>query len=274
MKVQEHYVNDWLYDNLQLLGKRVELKWDGLLYIGGKEGDGKSTLAGQIAWVLDPTYNIDRCIFTPQQFIDAVENAQPKQAIVYDEAQDVFDSYSGRDPQSRIIKSLLTRIRRKQLYIIIVAPDFWRINKYLFIQRSLCFILVYSVGLRRGAFRFYGDKAKHRLYIKGKKEENIDVSDPDFFGNFTNWFPLDDEAYNDKKEAAEREIGKRKDDAMDAKKYARDVRDSQIRLLGWLNTNRWLKKGGFKAGTGFLGITPQYGFEKLRNLKDSEENEE
>ena len=133
---QEYYFDGLLVENLAALKKMVELNWDGVLFVGGYEGDGKSQFAEQLAFFLDPSYCIDRCVFTPQQFIDAVDNASKGQAIVYDEAQDVFDSSSFREKWTRLIKSKLTRIRKKNLFIIVVAPDFWRINKYLFIHRS------------------------------------------------------------------------------------------------------------------------------------------
>lgn len=38
----------YLNENLDILQRMVELKWDGLGYICGYEGDGKSVIASQI----------------------------------------------------------------------------------------------------------------------------------------------------------------------------------------------------------------------------------
>lgn len=196
----------YLKKNLDINIQAVEKKWDGVFYIGGYEGDGKSEFAAQMALYFDNTYCLDRCVFTPQQFLDAVDNAEPKQAIVYDEAQDAFES-TNRDVMSRAIKSKMTRIRKKQLFIIIVAPDFWRINKYMFIHRSRAFIRVYADGLTRGYFEYYNRTKKHELMIRGRKNEQLCVP-PNFRAKFSHWFPLDEGAYDAKKEAATQEVGR------------------------------------------------------------------
>lgn len=258
---QEYYFDGYLVQNLDLLKKRVEKDWDGLIYIGGYEGDGKSEFTSQMAYYLDPTYNIDRCVFTPRQFLDAVDKATQYQAIVYDEAQDVMDSNSYRDPIARLVKSKLTRIRKKNLFIFVVAPDYWRINKYLFIHRSLAFARVYSDGLERGYFAFYNRERKHELYIKGKREENMNVVDPNFRGRFTHWFPLDKEQYEAKKDAAEQEAleARNKEEKNQQQPLSADEKlKAQATILKWLSVNNWLKKGGSVAASKFfLKVDPR-----------------
>ena len=237
----ERYYDGYMKENLEIIRQFAEKKWDGILYVGGYEGDGKSWLAAQVAVFLDPSYCLERCVFTPEQFLKAVDEAKPGEAIVYDEAQDVFEAQN-RDKMAKIVKSKLTRIRRKRLYIVIVAPDFWRINKYLFIHRSRAFIRVYADGLERGYFAFYNRERKHNLYIKGKRTEEL-VVPPNFVGRFTAWFPLDHEAYEDKKEAATRQLGKEERPAM-TKEMARQLeRAAYHRLWNHLRLNQWLRSG-------------------------------
>lgn len=207
---KEHYYDKLLYDNIMLIVEAVKKNWDGVFYVGGYEGDGKSLFTEQIAYLVDPTYCLERCVFTPSQFIEAVNNAEAGQAIVYDEAQDAFES-TAKDKSARLVKSLMTRIRKKNLYIFIVAPDFWRINKYMFIHRSRAFIRVYANGLDRGFFEYYNRTKKHELMIRGKKNEHLCVP-PNFRGRFTYWRVLDEAAYDDKKEAATQQLDKDKDE--------------------------------------------------------------
>lgn len=202
---KKYTIDGWLKSNMDNVYRAVEKKWDGVMFIGGYEGDGKSVLAGQIAFYLDHAYNLDRCVFTPQQFMEAVDKAKPFECIVYDEAQDAFES-TRKDSMTKAIKSKMTRIRKKQLFIIIVAPDFWRINKYIFIHRSRCFLRVYSDGLERGFFSFYNRKRKHQLMILGKRTESLAVVKPNFKARFTKWFPLDEEAYELKKDKATEQV--------------------------------------------------------------------
>lgn len=209
----ERYYDGYLVNNLELIKQAVALKWDGLFYVGGYEGDGKTEFTIQCAYFVDRTFCLDRCVFTPAQFIEAVNKAEPHQAIVYDESQDVLES-TAKDKTAREIKSLLTRIRKKQLYIFMVAPDFWRINKYMFVHRARAFIRVYSNGLERGYFEYYNRTKKHELLIRGKRNEQLCIP-PNFRGRYTHWFGLNEEEYDAKKEAATQEIGKQADKKAD-----------------------------------------------------------
>ena len=212
---KEVYIDGYLKNALDQIKEAVKKKWDGLFYVGGYEGDGKSLFAEQCAAYYDKGYNIDRCVFTPQQFMEAVDEAEPFEAIVYDEAQDAMES-TNKDKTARMIKSKLTRIRKKQLFIFIVAPDFWRINKYLFIHRSRAFIRIYSNELERGYFEYYNRERKHQLKIRGQKNEQLIVP-PNFRGRFTNWRVLNEEEYEAKKDAATREV--QEDTSKEEKKY-------------------------------------------------------
>lgn len=200
------YLDGYLKSNLDLLIEAVNKKWDGIFYICGYEGDGKTTMGAQIMAYLDKDFNIDNCVFTPKQFAKAVEQAKPKTAILFDEAYLTFTNMSFFKEATRKIISLLTMIRKKQLFICIVAPTFFDINKYLVIHRSRFMIRVYAEGLERGRFLFYSRAKKHILFIKGKKEHNFNVVKADFYGSFRKTFPIDEELYEDKKDAAIKEL--------------------------------------------------------------------
>lgn len=257
----ERYYDGYLKDNLDIIKQAVVLKWDGVLFVSGYEGDGKSVLAAQVALYFDPTYELARCVFTPQQFMDAVDHATPGQAIVYDEAQDAFES-TNRDEQSRAIKSKMTRIRKKGLFIIIVAPDFWRINKYLFIHRSRCFIRVYAEGLTRGFFEFYNREKKHQLYIEGKRHEKILVQ-ANFRGRFTKWFPLDEDDYDHKKDAATHNVGKPTSQGQHLRDLAAaETRGKALALQGLAKA----KVLSFKRGCEVLGVHSRTLYDALKRI--------
>lgn len=260
----ERYYDEYLLSNLDYLKKMVEANWDGIIYYGGYEGDGKTVKASQDAAYLDPTFTLERFCWTPKRFLELVNVAQKGQAIVYDEGQDVFDSGATRDKTARLVKTVLTRIRSKNLYIIIIAPDFWRINKYLFIHRSRAFIRIYSDGLTRGYFAFYSREKKHALYIKGKKEENINVITPDFRGRFTNWVPFDWDEYNKRKDEATKSITLDDEAIEPATKQL--ITKHQVSLLKFLQRNQWIKKGAMSAAAGFLQISDR----TLRNYAEDD----
>lgn len=265
----ERYFDGYLKTNLDALIKFVSLKWDGVVYVGGYEGDGKTTLALQGASYVDPSFCLDRVVFTPEQFMEAVDKAEVGQAIVYDEAQDAFDS-SNRDTVSKLLKMKLTRIRKKRLFIFIVAADFWRINKYLFIHRSRAFIRIYSDGFSRGRFAFYNRERKHDLYVKGKKTESLAVVPPNFIGSFTNWIPVDEQAYERKKDLATESIGKLP--GIDPKVLRKEIVKGQIGLLDWLRRNQWVKDGALTASLGFMKISTGTLHNYREELQNDSEN--
>ena len=63
------YLDENLVHNLNLYRKTVQDDRDLVFICAGKEREGKSTFANTILTYLDPTYNIDRCCFTGQQFL-------------------------------------------------------------------------------------------------------------------------------------------------------------------------------------------------------------
>lgn len=201
------YMDGYMRQNLDIAKERVKKKWDLISLYVGEEGDGKTTIALQHAYYLDPTISIDRIVFNPMQFEEAVDKAQPFQAIVYDEADDLSGHWANR--LLLAIKKKFKRIRSKQLYIFLVTPTMFDLSKYFVIARTTYLVSVYTDGLTRGFFKFYGKKAKRLLYIKGKIEWNMDAWHPDFRGRFANlpdWFPINMVDYEKKKEAAGADI--------------------------------------------------------------------
>lgn len=203
---EEKYLAETLKKNMDGLKELVKKKWDGVGFICGYEGDGKSTLASQMAYYLDSTYNLDRCVFTGRQFLEAVDKAKKFECIVFDEAHNAFANTNRYEEVNKIIISKLTMIRKKQLFILIVAPTFFSLNKYLVVHRARFMIHVYSKGLQRGFLRFFNREVKHYLYIRGKKDENMYSAKPNFTTTFTGWFPLVEEAYESKKDEATEEL--------------------------------------------------------------------
>ena len=200
------YIDGYLQKNMDAVKKAVTLKWDCLLFISGYEGDGKSTLAAQLAYYLDNSFNLTRVVFTPEQFKDACLNGKPKTAIVFDESYYAFTSQATMTKSARVLNSMLTMIRKKQLFIFIVAPTFFDIQKYIAVHRSRFLIHIYSKGLERGFFAFYNRARKQQLFMKGRRENNMSVTKPNFIGRFTKWFLVDEAAYDKKKEDSIQQI--------------------------------------------------------------------
>jgi len=188
------YLDGYLKSNLDLLSQSLKKDYDFFIVIDGRERFGKSTLASQIAYYLDPTYNLDRCVFTADQFAEAVEKAKKFQAIVFDEAHGYLGSRSSMSSFNKKLVKIMTEMGSKNLIVILCLPNFFELDKYPAIWRSSCLLHVHQ----RGRFCFYNYKKKQDLYLKGKRFYAYNVS-ANFHGCFIKFFPLDKEEYENKK---------------------------------------------------------------------------
>jgi hypothetical protein len=153
-----------------------------------------------MAFYVDPTFNIDRVVFTPKAFRDAIINSKPYQAVVYDEAYTGLSSRATMSLINRTLISMLAEIRQKNLFIFVVMPTFFDLDKYVAIWRSRGLIHVYTdKGYGRGYFSYYNKDKKKNLYILGKKFYDYRKPKPNFRGRFTNYYVVDEAEYRAKK---------------------------------------------------------------------------
>lgn len=197
-------MDGYLKSNLDIANQVVKKDWDMVFAVDGMEGAGKSVIAQQMAYYNDSTLNIDRICFTPEEFKAAIRKAEKFQAIIYDES---YTGLSARATMSQINKSLvsvLAQIRQKQLFVYIVMPTFFDLDKYVALWRSRALIHVYTSGnFERGYFAFYNYERKKDLYVHGKKFYNYNMPKPNFRGRFTNGYMVDEQEYREKKLKAE-----------------------------------------------------------------------
>jgi hypothetical protein len=194
------YINEFLRQNLDIAKKVIRKDLDMIFIVDGAEGAGKSVCAMHQAYYCDPTLDINRMCFTPDEFRKAVMKADKYTAVIYDEG---FTGLSSRGTMSlinRTIINMLAEIRQKNLFIWVIAPSFFDMDKYLVLHRSRVLIHVYmGDNFERGKFAFYNVDRKKELYINGKKYNNYRTAKPNFIGDFTNWYPIDEAAYRKKK---------------------------------------------------------------------------
>lgn len=194
------YIDGYLKSNLDIIKDAVLTKdFDCILCVDGRERGGKSVLAQQIAWYLDNSFDIDRCVFTPQEFKSAVLKASPHQCIVYDEALTGFNIKGWATAINQALISMLAEIGQKQLFIIIVCPTSFDLEKYIILWRSIALINIRTKGFERGYFYFYNIDRKKELYIYGKKFYNYNCVKPNFWGRFINYYTLNETEYRQKK---------------------------------------------------------------------------
>jgi ABC-type dipeptide/oligopeptide/nickel transport system ATPase subunit len=196
---KDYYMDGYLKQNLDIAVKEIAQDWDFIILVDGGEGSGKSVIAQQMAYYVDRTFTETRVVFRPEELKDAVQNAKKYTAIVFDEARSGLNSRRAMSSVNVALTDMLAEIRQKNLFIFIVLPTFFDLDRNVALWRSKFLIHVYTTNMKRGNFMFYSSRLKKQLYVKGKKFYNYNVEKPSFLGKFTNFYCIDEVAYRKKK---------------------------------------------------------------------------
>lgn len=161
---------------------------------------GKSTVALQMAHYIDRSFNLSRVCFTSEEFINCIVNAKKYQSVVYDEARSGLNARRALSEVNVALTNMLAEIRQKNLFVVIVLPSFFDLDKNVACWRSRALVHVYTRGLKeRGFFKFYSQNKKKMLYVLGKRTYQYSKVICDFHGRFSDINPLDEQAYRLKK---------------------------------------------------------------------------
>jgi hypothetical protein len=192
----KYHMDNFLRSNLTHIKDAVKQDFDFVFVVDGMEGSGKSVLAQQCAYFCDNTFNINRICFTPDQFKKAILAAEKYQAVIFDEA---FGGLSAREALGMVNRSLIAmmaEIRQKNLFVFIVLPTFFDLDKNIALWRSRILIHVeLEKGYKRGLYYFYTAKRKLKLYLDGKKFYKYNKKLANFPGRFVNCYTVNEEEY-------------------------------------------------------------------------------
>ena len=205
-----YHMNSRLRENLdnKVIPSLLKKDKDCFIVIDGREGSGKSTLALQLGKYVDRTLDLSRVVFDAESFRQAIFKAKKGQCIIFDEA---FTGLSSRGALSGINKALvglMMQMRQKNLFVIMVLPTFFMLDKYAAIFRAKALIHVYENKGIRGYFRLYNSRLKKLLYLHGKKDYSYSHKfvRTRFTGRFYGKFALggdeEEKKYRKKKEEA------------------------------------------------------------------------
>lgn len=199
---------------------------DFVIAIDGEERAGKSVFAMQIAKVLYPDFNEKNVCFTPKEFIGAVTSARRFSCIVFDEAFTGLSSRASLSEVNNLLVSLMMEMGQRNLFIIIVLPTVFLMDKYVALHRAKGLFHVYQKEGKRGYWCFYDRKRLKTLFLKGKKMYEYNVVKSMYFGRFQDQYVIEEQAYRDKKRSALKlKVRRTRED-----KY-KEQRDALIRLV-------------------------------------------
>jgi len=162
---------------------------------------GKSTLAQQIAYYLDPTFDLNRVCFESDDFMKKIYECKKKQAVIFDEATGGLEIKRTMSSMVIELKHYLLEVRGLNLFIILVLPSIFDMEKSVAIERATCLITtVLDKKGKKGIFRFFGEGKKNNLLANDKcRKSRSHKSAHSFWGRFKGGYVVDDAAYRLKK---------------------------------------------------------------------------
>lgn len=198
------YVDKGLYRNLStiVIPALQQQDKDRMEIVDGSEGSGKSVFAMQLGFMVDPSLTLERICFSAEEFVKAVRGAKPFQCVIFDEAFRGLSSRAALDATNRAIITMFMEMRQKNLFVIIVLPTIFLLDRYVTMFRSKGLFHVYTNKGRRGCWRYYNFQKKKELLILGRKMMDYNSVRVGFRGRFTGKYVIDEVAYRQKKKDA------------------------------------------------------------------------
>ena len=145
---------------------------DRVYVITGREGSGKSTLALAIGYRLDPNLSLKNVVFNSKDFEDRVRKAKKHEVIIFDECFNGLSSKAALSKENRNLVRLLMECRQRNLFIFLVLPSFFLLEKYAAIFRStaLFHIAASKKNFKQRFYKVYNYEKKKYLFLVGKKD--------------------------------------------------------------------------------------------------------
>lgn len=199
-KKKQLYIADLIAENLRRTKLAVAKEdWDYMAIVGGIPGVGKSTFAQAIAKFLDPNFEQDQICFTAKEFVKKTENGKKGQAFILDESFADMNSSLYKDPEFVALLNHIQAVRQKNLYLLVVLPDFFTLIKNVAVFRASHLFVPYTKDYSRGDVAVFDRESKRQLYFKGKKECDYKAVHPNFYTDFQmHWF-CDKKEYDKRK---------------------------------------------------------------------------
>ncbi len=251
--------------NMLLLIRRKTFERDSetVIVMYGDVGCGKSLLAMRWGYVIDPTINLKRVCFDPEEFVQAVTTSQ-KQVVIGDEAIGLFFSRQAMTGVNKDLIEMMNQARQRNLVMIFCVPDLTLIDQFL-LSKAKLIVRVWESNKQRkkghkvahykGHHELYTDFPNYRaktnlyLYLRGKKANpNAKKIKPKPFlmseGTLLNpkkkikvFYPVSEKGYRAKKEKVLQDFKTRFSKKAPVAKTTRKVMEQRNNLIYELVNN-------------------------------------
>jgi ABC-type dipeptide/oligopeptide/nickel transport system ATPase component len=116
---------------IMYIKSRIKKNKNFLAAITGPTGSGKTYSSLRIAQDLDPEFNSERVVFTPNEFISLINHGNLKSGsvIVFDEAGVSLNNREWQSKSNNLIQYILQTFRHRNYIVLFTSPDFAFIDK-------------------------------------------------------------------------------------------------------------------------------------------------
>lgn len=206
-------IDDRLADKLknEVIPELKSKDFDCVFVVSGRERSGKSTFArilgGFLASQLGTEFTIGNICITHEQLHKKIKEMWEKNkdfnmkfrntVLVLDEAHRGMSSSRALSEANLGLKDTFMEMGALGLVVIIVLPSYFMLERYFALHRARGLFHIYTHGSERGYWAYFNEKDKKNLYLKGKKNLDMDcIKWPEFRGKFSGRAPIDLEEYN------------------------------------------------------------------------------
>ena len=200
------YIDDRIKTQLdsKIIPELKRKDMDAVFIVDGKERIGKSVFAmsigSYVASCFKSKFDLSNICLNPLEFRDKIQKASKNETVIYDEAHRGMGSAGALTEINKILKDLMMEMGQKNLFVVVVLPTFFLLDRYIVLFRARGLFHIYTNKRQRGYWVFYNERNKKRLFLKGKKEFNYNcITFPSLRGRFMNGYPVSEEEYRKKK---------------------------------------------------------------------------
>lgn len=161
--------SDLLHEFGKILRKNLREDDQNIVGVIGQPGSGKSTIAMNIARLIDPNWSLESgYVYDFEDFKEKLAENSTNQVFLFDEASLVVNAKDAMKNDSKLMIGMLDTCRSRHNSIIFVLPGFEDLNKA--IRERLCQYRVYCASRKEHIVPGYSGRGFFKLYFAKQGE--------------------------------------------------------------------------------------------------------